>query len=117
MGTPSAYLNTQQYIGREPAIDHNYCVAYIINGKFHWKGGSGHTGGFANLGGERGVWQQSVKGEPNHYPVMKTLNGKQVPYRGVIWIFPPTMVSDWTSIPAIRPERWAELQLGLESLS
>jgi hypothetical protein len=112
-GTPSAYLKTQQYIGREPVADHNYCVAYIINGKFYWKGGSGHSGGFANLGGERNVWYQTLKDKQGDYPVAKHVRDKQVPYQGVIWIFPPTMVSDWTSNPAIRPERWAELQLSL----
>jgi hypothetical protein len=79
------------------------------------KGGSGHSGGFANYGGERGVWYQSVKGGDKHYPVMKTVNGKQIPYHHTIWIFPPTMHGDWNSIPTIRPERWAELQMGFSA--
>lgn len=125
-GTPSEHLGTTEYLSEEPTTDFNYAVAYIIAGEFYWKGGSGYQGGdFAARLGKTGsrpdTWYQSVSKEYGgksvaEFAVARTratkghLAMERVPAPGVVWVFPPTLHHDWTSVPKMNAEAWAHLK-------
>ena len=105
---PSGMIGTRDYIGAEKMNSEGDACAFLIKGKFCRKGHRGFAGGsFATrlgvYGTESGVWYQSVidaDGTESDEPVAYQRNGS-TPYKGVVWIFPPTLVSDYTSLPAV----------------
>ena len=116
-GTPSEHLGTDEYISSEPLSGHAAVAAYIIKGEYRKKGGSGYQGRYAaqmgRFGCESDKWYQSTEGldgRQGDAAVGQYVGKTMVPAPGVVWLFPPTLHHDWTSLPKIRPERWEELK-------
>jgi hypothetical protein len=121
---PSGMIGTGNYLEYEPMDSADDACAFLVKGKFYRKGSRGFAGGetatrMGLYGTESEVWYQSVIGtdgiesdEPVAYQPRK---GGRTPYKGVVWIFPPTLMSDYTSLPAIENLR-AKLPADVDAL-
>jgi hypothetical protein len=90
-------LSTQTWLGNRPLELHDV-VAFIVNGKrYRATGNGGNSNYLRKMTGKNlppDTWISSViagNGRRLEFPVARILqDGKQVPYDGVTWIYPPT---------------------------
>jgi hypothetical protein len=89
-------LSTQAWLGNRPLEFHD-AAAYIIDGKRYLATGSGGNGDYLRrMTGQdfpSSVWIATVQagnGKRINLPVANIISGGYTPYKGVIWVFPPT---------------------------
>jgi hypothetical protein len=103
-GTASERVGMDDYLNEHPEFGQRDAVAYIVNGKVAKAGGSGFSGGQNwKPGTQSGVWYQSLvfaDGSQRDVPVAYT-TPEEKPYKGVVWVFPPTLHQGFTTRPEL----------------
>ena len=96
---PQAQLGTRYYLGLLPMKDMEQAYAFERNGCRYRRLGSGVHGAYAQQFGiyvpDPNAWYEWVEDESGakvYMAVARIGKHKRFPYRGITWIFPPTLV-------------------------
>jgi hypothetical protein len=96
---PQGRLGTRHYLGILPLRELDEACAFRIRGRRYTRAGSGVHGRYAREFGisvpDPQAWYELVtskSGKRSYLPVAQIAGQERLPYPGVTWIFPPTLV-------------------------
>jgi hypothetical protein len=96
---PQERLGTKHYLGILPLREFDEVYAFRIHGQRYTRTGSGVHGRYAHHRGisasDPDAWYEEVvsrNGKCSYRPVARIMGETRLPYPGVTWIFPPTLI-------------------------